>query len=528
MPKTSNRVFPKNMMPIKKILIANRGEIALRIIRTCKEMGIRTVALCSLPGQEQNFLETNLADEYYFLEKEGVQGYLDQKKIIEIAKKSRVDAIHPGYGFLAENWKFAKLCQKSGIRFIGPHFKTLRKLEDKIEAKRIAQKVGFLILPASEGSIKTKNDLFKWALKIKPPFILKARRGGGGIGIRIVNGKLNFGEFFSMSLGIQRQMAMAFSDIEFFLEKYLPEARHIEFQILGDGQNFLHLGERECTIQRRFQKLLEEAPSPFLDEKKREEIGKLVVKLGRELRYQGVGTVEFLVDQDKNFYFLEVNPRIQVEHPVTEAITGIDLVEQQIKIAQGERISFPQEDIFFNGWAIEARILAEDPQKNFQSFPGKIQKYVPPGGQGIFLHTFLHEGQEIYPYFDSLLAKLISWGKTRKEAINKLKRALDEILIEGVPTTISFFKILLKNKEFLAGNFTTNFIERNRILEGISPQLRPRAPEKIREIEEKEIAEIIFQIYQEIKKLSQTSPGEGIEKETPSKWVMSERLKMFE
>jgi len=517
-------------MEIKKILIANRGEIALRIIRTCKEMGIKTVALCPLPGQESNFLETSLADEYYFLEKEGAQGYLDQKKIIEIAKKAQVNAIHPGYGFLAENWRFAKLCKKNGIKFIGPHFKTLKKLEDKIEAKKIAQKIGIPILPSSDSSIKTKDDLFKWAFRIRPPFVLKARRGGGGIGIRVINGEISFGQIFSISLGIQRQMALAFSDTEFFFEKYLPEARHIEFQILGDGEKFLHLGERECTIQRRFQKLLEEAPSPFLDQKKREEMGNLATKLAKELRYQGVGTIEFLMNEDSthpttpNFYFLEVNPRLQVEHPVTEAITGLDLVENQIRISQGEKIPFSQNDIFFNGWAIEARINAEDPEKNFKPASGKIEKYLPPGGQGIFLHTFLQEGQEIYPYFDSLLAKLISWGKGRKEAISKLKRALEEFQIEGVPTTVPFFKVLLEDQDFLKGNFTTDFIERSGILEKILPVPKRKRGPRIREMEEKEVAEIIFQIYQNLKK----SEKPFAEKETPSNWVMSERLKMLE
>jgi acetyl-CoA carboxylase biotin carboxylase subunit len=515
-------------MEIRKILIANRGEIALRIIRTCKEMGIKTVALCPLPGQEPNFLETNLADEYYFLKREGTQGYLDQRRIIEIGKIAKVDAIHPGYGFLAENWRFAKFCQKQGLKFIGPHFKTLKKLEDKIEAKRVAQRIGIPTLPASDSSIKTKDDLFKWVWKIRPPFVLKARRGGGGIGIRVINGEISFGQIFSISLGIQRQMATAFSDTEFFLEKYLSEARHIEFQILGDGQKFLHLGERECTIQRRFQKLLEETPSSFLDEEKREEMGRLAVKLAQELRYQGVGTIEFLVDRDKNFYFLEVNPRIQVEHPITEAITEIDLVEQQIRISQGEKIPFLQDDVFFNGWAIEARINAEDPQKNFQPVPGKIEKCLPPGGQGIFFHTFLHEGQEIYPYFDPLLAKLISWGKGRTEAISKLKRALDEIVIEGVPTTIPFFKALLKNKDFLDGNFTVDFVERSGILEKILPQPTIKRVPKIRELEEGEIAEIIFQIYKIIKKSPSPKFDEGPKKETPSNWQMAERLKLFE
>lgn len=510
-------------MSIRKILIANRGEIALRIIRTCKEMGIKTVALCPQSGEESNFIETSLADEFYYLEREGPQGYLDIKRILEIAKKALVDSIHPGYGFLAENWLFAKLCEKNGIKFIGPHFKILKKLEDKIEAKKVAKKIGIPILPMSDGSINSLRDLRKWILAIRPPFVLKARKGGGGIGIRAINGEISFGEVFTIALGIRRQMSMAFSDTEFFLEKYLPEAKHIEFQIISDGKNFLHLGERECTIQRRFQKLLEESPSMFLDEKKREETAKLAIKLLKELRYRGVGTVEFLVDKDKNFYFLEVNPRIQVEHPITEARTGIDLVEQQIRISQGEKIKFSQDDVNFSGWAIEARILAEDPQKKFQPTPGKITKYLPPGGQGIFLHTFLHESQEIEPYFDSLLAKLISFGKDREEAISKLKRALEEFQIEGVPTTIPFFKVLLENKDFLEGDFFTNFVEKSKILERVSPQpIKEVLKEK--EIGEEEIAQIIYQIYKNLKKTEKIPE----EKETPSSWAMAERLKMYE
>jgi len=510
-------------MSIRKILIANRGEIALRIIRTCKEMGIKTVALCPQSGEESNFIETSLADEFYYLEREGPQGYLDIKRILEIAKKALVDSIHPGYGFLAEDWLFAKLCEKNGIKFIGPHFKILKKLEDKIEAKEVAKKIGIPILPMSDGSINSLRDLRKWILAIRPPFVLKARKGGGGIGIRAINGEISFGEVFTIALGIRRQMSMAFSDTEFFLEKYLPEAKHIEFQIISDGKNFLHLGERECTIQRRFQKLLEESPSMFLDEKKREETAKLAIKLLKELRYRGVGTVEFLVDKDKNFYFLEVNPRIQVEHPITEARTGIDLVEQQIRISQGEKIKFSQDDVNFSGWAIEARILAEDPQKKFQPTPGKITKYLPPGGQGIFLHTFLHESQEIEPYFDSLLAKLISFGKDREEAISKLKRALEEFQIEGVPTTIPFFKVLLENKDFLEGDFFTNFVEKSKILERVSPQpIKEVLKEK--EIGEEEIAQIIYQIYKNLKKTEKIPE----EKETPSNWAMAERLKMYE
>jgi acetyl-CoA carboxylase biotin carboxylase subunit len=514
------------MLKIKKILIANRGEIALRIIRTCKEMGIKTVALCHKEGEENNFLETSLADEYYYLNKEGASGYLDKKRILEIAKEARVDAIHPGYGFLAENWKFAKLCKKNGIKFIGPHFKILKKLEDKITAKKIAQKIGIPTLEASEGSIKTKDDLFKWVFKIRPPFVLKARRGGGGIGIRVVNGNVSFGEIFNLALGIRKQMAKAFSDLEFFLEKYIPEAHHIEFQILSDGKNFVHLGERECSIQRRFQKLFEETPSPFLDQEKREEMAKMAIKFLKELKYNSIGTVEFLVDQNKNFYFLEVNPRIQVEHPITEAVTGIDLVEQQIRIAQGEALSFSQEDVIFNGWGVEARINAEDPFKDFQPCPGKIEKYHAPGGQGIFIHTFLKDGQEIYPYFDSLLAKLIAWGKTRQEALLRLKRALDELVIEGVPTTIPFFKLLLEDKEFLAGNYNTQFIEKSGILKRVSPFKKEVQPLVKREekLKEEEIAELVYKFYQLFKESKEVSE----EKEEVSKWLMAERLKMFE
>jgi acetyl-CoA carboxylase biotin carboxylase subunit len=507
---------------IKKILIANRGEVALRIIRTCKEMGIKTVALCPEKGQESNFIETSLADEFYYLEREGAKGYLDIKRILEIAKKAKVNAIHPGYGFLAENWLFAKLCEKNKIKFIGPHYSILKKLEDKVETKKLARKIGIPILPMSEESINSLRDLKKWIFKIGPPFVLKARKGGGGIGIRAINGEISIGEIFTIALGIRRQMSMAFSETEFFLEKYLPGARHIEIQILADGEKFLHLGERECSIQRRFQKILEESPSPFLNEKTREKMVNCAIKLAKELKYNSIGTFEFLVDENKNFYLMEVNPRLQVEHPVTEARTKIDLVEQQIRICQGEKIKFSQDDISFEGWAIEARICAEDPLQNFKPSTGKVERYLPPGGQGVFIHTFLHEGQEILPYFDSLLMKIIAFGKDRKEAILKLKRAIEETIIEGVKTNIPFFKVLLEDEDFLAGNFDTEFIERKRLLEKIKevPRPKPISIEK-KEISEKEIAEIVFKIYQALK-------GEEIEKEEISKWQIAERLKLFE
>ncbi len=506
-------------MKINKILIANRGEIAIRIIRTCKEMGIKTIALCPEKGQESNFIETNLADEYYFLEEEGSSGYLNPQKIIEIAKKANADAIHPGYGFLAENWKFARLCEKNKIKFIGPHFNTLRKFEDKVEAKKIAKKIGIPILPSSENKIKTKKDLLKSAREIKPPFIFKAQRGGGGMGIRVIDDQIAANDLLSITLGIQRQMASGFNDIDFFLERYLPYARHIEFQILGDGKNVIHLGERDCTIQRRFQKLLEEAPSSYIENKKRDEMGAWAVKLCKELKYEGAATVEFLMDENQNYYFMEVNPRIQVEHPITEAITGIDIVKEQIEIAQGKELSFKQEDIVLNGWAMEVRINAEDPEKNFRPTPGKITAYIPSGGQGIFVHSFLHEGQEIYPFFDSLLAKIVAYGKTRNEAIQRLKSALDEIVIEGVSTTIPFFKKVLNDKNFLAGTYYTNYIEKSDILKELICSPRNNfCFAKNNELTEEEIAHVVFQIYENIKK----------DKTSTSKWIMSSRIKMME
>ncbi|MFH1657043.1 MAG: biotin carboxylase N-terminal domain-containing protein [bacterium] len=515
-------------MEINKILIANRGEIALRIIRTCHEMGIKTVALCPLPGQESNFLETSLADEFYYLDQEGVLGYLNQEKIIEIAKRARVDAIHPGYGFLAENWKFAKFCQKNKIKFIGPFFKVLKKFEDKIEAKKIARKIGIPILPSSDGPINNKKDLVKWIERIRPPFILKAQKGGGGIGMRVIEGDIGIGDVFASCLDIKRQIGTAFSETDFFLEKYLPDPRHIEFQILGDGRNVVHLGERDCTIQRRNQKLLEEAPSSFLTEEEREKLGRLAVSLGRYVKYEGAATVEFLLDEEKNFYFLEVNPRIQVEHPVTEAITGVDIVEQQIKIARGERLNFTQEDISFRGWAIEARINSESPKDNFRPQAGTIQKYVTPGGQHVFLHSFCQSGQEVYPYFDSLLAKLIVWGKDRNEAISRLKRALDEFVIEGVSTTIPFFKALLKNKDFLQGNFNTNFIEKSGILDELRRAKEIEKPKiiEVLKVEEEEVAKIVFDIYQNLKK--EETQKSGKDYDCPSNWLMAERMQMLE
>lgn len=509
-------------MKIKKILVANRGEVALRIIRTCQQMGIKTVALCPKKGDEHNFLETKLADEYYSLGEEGAKGYLDGKRIIEIAKKAGVDAIHPGYGFLSESWKFARLCHRNRIKFIGPDYRTLKKLEDKIEAKKIAKKVGIPVLPSSRDSIKTKSSLVRWIRKINTPFILKARKGGGGIGLKAINGEIEVENLYSVYLNLERQMGAAFAETDFFLEKYLPEARHIEFQILGDGENVVHLGERECTIQRRNQKLFEEAPSTFLTDEEREKVGRLAVKLMKSLKYKGAGTVEFLFDKNRNFYFIEANPRLQVEHPVTESITNIDIVEQQIRIAEEEPLPFSQEDISFHGWAVEARITAESLEGKFRPQTGVIGEYLPPGGQGIFLHSFCHQGQEILPYFDPLIAKVIAWGKNREEAISRLARALDEYIIEGIPTTIPFFKALLKEEDFLKGNFTTNFIEKKDILSKIArSKRRKRTMEEKPMIKEKDIANFVFEIYKHLRKEI------ALKKENLSYWKVAERVRML-
>ncbi|MGB9598658.1 MAG: biotin carboxylase N-terminal domain-containing protein, partial [Minisyncoccales bacterium] len=353
----------------KKILVANRGEIAIRIIRACKELGIKTVALCPEKGQEKNFWETELADEIGYLDEEGVYGYLNQRKILRIAKFFQVDAIHPGYGFLSENCYFAKLCQENNIKFIGPSWQLLKLFSDKIEAKRIARNCGLPVLPSAEREIMTEKDLKRIIKEIKLPIVLKAVDGGGGIGIEIIN-KENFHLLKEVFQKLKRVSQSAFASERIFIEKYLQSPRHIEFQVVGDGKNFLHLFERECSIQRRHQKLIEEAPSVFLEEKMRKKMGKLATSLIRSLRYEGLATVEFLVDRDKNFYFIEVNPRLQVEHPVTEAITNIDLVKEQILIASGERISFLKDDIKIQGHAIELRINAEDPLDNFKPSTG--------------------------------------------------------------------------------------------------------------------------------------------------------------
>ena len=517
----------------KKILIANRGEIALRIIRTCKEMGIKTIALCPQKGEEEDFLETKLADEFYYLDQEGALGYLDQRKIIEIGKRAGADAIHPGYGFLAQNADFAELCQINRIKFIGPPAETLRRVGDKVEAKKIAWRVGIPLLPGPQRAIDEK-ECFKIAKKLKPPFILKAIDGGGGIGMTEIH-RLDKKDLMENFQRLKRMSVSAFNSQKIFIEKLLTSPRHIEFQILGDGRGkILHFGERECSIQRRHQKIVEEAPSPFLDQKLRERMGNLALRLGQHLRYEGLGTVEFLVDQDRNFYFLEVNPRLQVEHPITELITGFDLVELQIRVAAGEKLELKQKHIRFSGWAMEFRIYAEDALNNFQPRTGQISQYLPPGGKGIEIHSFCQTGQKVFPYFDPLLAKLVVFGKNRKHAIERAKRAFQEYLIEGVPTLIPLYKVLLENQNFLAGKLSTDFIEKEKIVETLKEKTGPQkitGPEKsfaskerekvevTADLSEKEVALLIAKIYQDLKK-------EELELPKINKWKLAERMGM--
>lgn len=503
-----------------KILIANRGEIALRIIRSCKELGIRSVALCPQKGEEKHFLETKLADEYYFLDEEGILGYLDQRKILEIAKKARVDAIHPGYGFLAENGDFAALCRENGIKFIGPTPNVLRKLGNKIEARKMARRVGLPLLPAFEIPLRDERECKTAAKEIGLPFLLKAANGGGGVGIKVID-KENYKETISLFKKLKREVKNAFGSEEIFIEKYLPKPRHIEFQILGDGKGkVVHFGERECSVQRRHQKLIEEAPSPFLDKRMRERIGNLTVRFAKYLKYESLGTFEFLMDEKRNFYFMEVNPRLQVEHPVTELITGFDLVKEQIKIASGENLNIRQRDINFSNWAMEFRINAENAYDNFQPHSGLITRYLPPGGKGIEVHSFCQSGQKIFPFFDSLLSKLVVFGKSRNEVIKRAEGALDEYIIEGVPNLISFYKVLIENKNFIEGSLSTSFIVDNNIIETFKkkhPKQDLEKKEEVEEINEEELAKLIAGLYQEFKK---EAPASQIQ----NKWKLFSRL----
>jgi acetyl-CoA carboxylase biotin carboxylase subunit len=440
----------------KKILIANRGEIALRIIRACKELGIATVAIFS--EADEGSLHVRFADEDVCIGPAKSQdSYLDPKRIISAAEVTNADAIHPGYGFLAENPDFAEICESCDIKFIGPSSEMIRLMGDKALAKKTMRDSGVPVIPGSDGVVDSPEKAKGICYQIGFPVIIKASYGGGGKGMRVVRDEDELKNGFEMA-GLEA--GAAFGNPSVYIEKYLPNPRHIEFQILGDEfGNVIHLGERDCTVQRRHQKLLEESPSPVVDDNLREKMGKKAVSAAKSVGYQSAGTIEFLLDEDKNFYFMEMNTRIQVEHPVTEEVADIDLIKEQIRLASGEKLAFSQEDISLKGHAIECRINAEDPQKDFLPCPGTITSFHVPGGHGVRVDTHAYAKYVIPPFYDSMIAKLIVHGKTREEAILKVRRALEEFIIEGVETTIEFHKKILSDKRFISGRFGTSLVE---------------------------------------------------------------------
>lgn len=439
-----------------KILVANRGEIALRVIRACRELGIKTVATFS--EIDRDALHTRFADESICVgPANSQQSYMNIPAIISAAEVSDAEAIHPGYGFLAENPEFAEVCEASGITFIGPKSSHIRLMGNKIQARELAGRAGLAIPEGVGEGLDDPDEALKGAKKLGFPVIIKAAAGGGGRGIRVVHSEASFRTAFSMA---QSEAGTAFNNPEVYVERFIESPRHVEFQILADNQgNIVHLGERDCSIQRRYQKLIEESPSPQMTEELRGRMGDAAVALTREAGYLNAGTVEFLVDSDQNFYFMEMNTRIQVEHPVTEMVTGIDLVKEQIRISMGLPMRFKQEEIVLQGHAIECRINAEDPD-NFRPNPGTITFYYPPGGPGIRVDSAAYESYYIPPNYDSLIAKLIAHGSDREEALARMERALEEFVIEGVKTTIPLHQRILGKMKFRRGEYGTDFLEK--------------------------------------------------------------------
>ncbi len=440
----------------KKILIANRSEIAVRVIRACKDLGIKTVAVYS--AIEKESLHVRLADEAVCIgPASSDQSYLNIPSILSAAEITDAEAIHPGYGFLSENPHFAEACATSGITFIGPSPESIRIGGDKAKARQVMKKKGIPVVPGSDGPLESEDAVIKLAKKIGFPVIIKASAGGGGRGMRIVNDEKDISHAFHMA---QRESLAAFGNSEIYVEKYLPSIRHIEVQIIADNKgDIIYLGERDCSIQRRHQKLIEEAPSPIATEKFCKKIGELAVKAARAMKYKNAGTIEFIVDQEQNIYFMEVNTRVQVEHPITEEITGVDIIKEQIKIAAGFPLEYKQQQIKLTGHSIECRINAEDPDRFIPS-PGKITFLALPGGPGVRVDTAAYNGWTVPPNYDSLIAKLVVHGRTRAEAISRMKRALDEFIVEGIKTTIPFHKKVLARQDFIKGDFDTGFIDK--------------------------------------------------------------------
>lgn len=442
---------------MNKILIANRGEIAVRIIRACKEMNIKTVAVYS--EIDKDALHTRLADEAICIgPAQANKSYLNIKNIIQAAYITKADSIHSGFGFLSENSKFAQICEESNIKFIGPKSEIIELLGNKSNAKEMMKKAGVPVIPGSDGSVKGLKDALEIAKKIGYPVMLKAAAGGGGKGIRVANTAEELKKEYEV---VKQEAKNSFNDDEIYIEKFIENPRHVEIQIVADEHgNVIHLGERDCTIQRNHQKVIEETPSTAIDEKTRNKMGNAAIKAAKTAGYTSLGTVEFLVDKNNNFYFMEMNTRIQVEHPITEMRTGIDLVKTQIKIATGEELKIKQKDVEFKGHSIECRLNAENPSKKFMPCPGLIRGLHFPGGNGVRIDSAIYEGYTIPSNYDSMIAKLITFGVSRNEAISKMKRVLEELVVEGIQTNQDFLFEIIKNPNFIRGNFDTSFIEK--------------------------------------------------------------------
>ncbi|KEI73793.1 acetyl-CoA carboxylase biotin carboxylase subunit [Clostridium botulinum] len=441
----------------KKILVANRGEIAVRIIRACREMGIETVAIYS--EADKDALHVQLADEAVCIgPPSSKDSYLNMYNIISATVLTGSQAIHPGFGFLSENSKFANMCKDCNIVFIGPDSETIDKVGNKSNARDIMIRAGVPVIPGSNGVIHNEEEALNIAKEIGYPVVVKASAGGGGRGIRIVHSKENMIKAFNTA---KSEAKGAFGDDSMYVEKFIKNPRHIEFQILGDNYgNIIHLGERDCSLQRRNQKVLEEAPSPRMNEELRKRMGDVAMKAAKAVEYKNAGTIEFLLDEDGSFYFMEMNTRIQVEHPITEMVTGVDILKEQIKIAYGEKLNIKQKDIKIQGHAIECRINAEDYKNGFRPCPGKIENLYIPGGLGVRLDSSVYSGYTIPPYYDSMIGKLIAYGRNREETIQIMKRALGELIIEGVNTNIDFQFIILEDENFIKGEYTTKYIEK--------------------------------------------------------------------
>ncbi len=498
-----------SVMAFKKVLIANRGEIALRIMRACRELNIATVAIYS--EADRNAVHVRYADEAYFIgPPPSTESYLRIDKIIDVVQKSKADAIHPGYGFLAENSKFVEACEENKIIFIGPNSKATKLLGDKTCARRIMQQAGVPIVPGTEEPIKSEKEALVVAGQIGFPVLIKAAGGGGGKGMRIVNSPEEFSQALKTAAA---EASSAFGDPTIYIEKYIVKPRHIEIQILADNfGNIIHLNERECSVQRRYQKMIEEAPSPIVTPDLRRQMGEAAIKAARAAGYNNAGTVEFLVDTNRNFYFLEVNARLQVEHPVTELVTGIDIVKEQIHIASGGKLRFDQSAISLHGAAIECRISAEDTRNNFMPSTGIIEELILPGGPGVRVETGIFEGFEVPLYYDPLVMKILTWGKDRNEAMVRMKRALNELRISGIETTRPFHQRILDDKGFFEGNYDTHFVAR--LLE--SP------PEVENEYEIAAIAAAIANFKKE-----RQTPFLTKQKSTENKWKLAGRWQVM-